>query len=474
MARQKYPFSRISISLTLLSALVATQSLEDKGNVTHGRLWMEGFSATSSLPSFPVLSAPISSAVSNPRCRADSMQFLESLRNATMWAVKMFDSSSKFPTGFFTGSTLDFGNFDECLSVSAMATDGETTGRSFIGKYCLTTLRIPPSKLPAPSNEALARVQYTVGSLMHSSLNEVMLASCIPSSCTGSDLRAHLGNVVPQLDRLKSFGIPLDDVQVLVSDHTCSTLEDNSGLTTGQAIMLSIITLLASLTVIGTVADYAVERFTIAKGCVSNVLTCFSLRRNVRMLFSNFKHDDALRTVSGTKVIFIVVIIYGHRDLWTLVGPLDNSSINAEKYDTLDYAIKLNGYLIVDTFFLLTGFLLCYIAKEEARRFNKASSILYLYFRRYIRLTPVYMMVVAFIPTLFVKLGSGPVWSSSIGILRDRCIETWWTHALYVNNIVNRTKMVYHHLPKEGKVCSNLSLEDIISGPLPVVQWTLG
>lgn len=56
-----------------------------------------------------------------------------------------------------------------------------------------------------------------------------------------------------------------------------------------------------------------------------------------------------------------------------------------------------------------------------------------------LRLTPLYMMVIAFYTTLFKYFGSGPYWPRTSDA---NCKANWWTNLLYINNIVRNSKPV--------------------------------
>lgn len=62
------------------------------------------------------------------------------------------------------------------------------------------------------------------------------------------------------------------------------------------------------------------------------------------------------------------------------------------------------------------------------------------------RLTPAYVVVLAFYGTLFVKIGSGPLWLEKVGTETERCSTYWWANLLYVNNYIYPEKMVLKHL----------------------------
>ncbi|XP_046392267.1 nose resistant to fluoxetine protein 6-like [Ischnura elegans] len=55
------------------------------------------------------------------------------------------------------------------------------------------------------------------------------------------------------------------------------------------------------------------------------------------------------------------------------------------------------------------------------------------------------MFVLAFISTLYIKMGSGPEWNISASLESKDCQENWWINALYLNNIV-RTETMCHRV----------------------------
>ncbi|KAL2731445.1 O-acyltransferase like protein-like [Vespula squamosa] len=100
--------------------------------------------------------------------------------------------------------------------------------------------------------------------------------------------------------------------------------------------------------------------------------------------------------------------------------------------------LVLNGNMVTDTFFLLSGVLLAYteiIKKEKSS--NWKLDVIGLYLHRYTRLTPAYAMMIGFYATIYSKFGSGPHWDVWVGSNREYCRDNWWSNLLYVNNYVN-------------------------------------
>ncbi|XP_071455245.1 nose resistant to fluoxetine protein 6-like [Hetaerina americana] len=62
-------------------------------------------------------------------------------------------------------------------------------------------------------------------------------------------------------------------------------------------------------------------------------------------------------------------------------------------------------------------------------------------FFRYIRLTPAYTLVIFFYACILNKMGTGPLWNSTVALDTEACINNWWTNILYVSNYVNTNAM---------------------------------
>ncbi|XP_032678637.1 nose resistant to fluoxetine protein 6-like isoform X2 [Odontomachus brunneus] len=71
---------------------------------------------------------------------------------------------------------------------------------------------------------------------------------------------------------------------------------------------------------------------------------------------------------------------------------------------------------------------------------RKSVNFLHLYVIRYFRLTPAYSVILGLYATWLTQLDRGPRWS----IMRHekkKCLSSWWTNLLYVNNYVNTDKI---------------------------------
>jgi len=110
-----------------------------------------------------------------------------------------------------------------------------------------------------------------------------------------------------------------------------------------------------------------------------------------------------------------------------------------------------NATISVDTFFLISGFLVAYLLLKELDRNKGRFNIALFYLHRYLRLTPVYAIILGFIATLLVYIGSGPAWSTVVQE-SEQCRQHWWNNLLYINNLVD-----------EDGVISNLMMYSIVA-----------
>lgn len=73
---------------------------------------------------------------------------------------------------------------------------------------------------------------------------------------------------------------------------------------------------------------------------------------------------------------------------------------------------------------------------------NGKINIPMLYFHRYLRLTPIFAMMVLIIASILRYLGSGPIWPSLMESEVKTCQKWWWSSMLYVQNYVNPSDLV--------------------------------
>ena len=153
------------------------------------------------------------------------------------------------------------------------------------------------------------------------------------------------------------------------------------------------------------------------------MISCFNLKSNYRALWEY--GDDQIKSVDGLRAlsfiwIFIFHVFYVYQ---FFVRPELKSSFISQT-DHLFFAWR--GTLGVDTFFVISGFL---IARILIKEFNltKTIDLQRFYLRRFLRLMPVYYFSIA-----VVLIGYDPKISTGFAYNAQHV----WTNLVYVNNFL--------------------------------------
>lgn len=104
-----------------------------------------------------------------------------------------------------------------------------------------------------------------------------------------------------------------------------------------------------------------------------------------------------------------------------------------------------NGLVIVDTFFLISGFVTSFqLLTKFYNNGNNLKKLSLVIFLRYFRIISSFMVVVGFMGTVWKYLGDGPFWKSIAVEETKRCTETAWITLLLLNNYLQPERMVSH------------------------------
>jgi len=148
-----------------------------------------------------------------------------------------------------------------------------------------------------------------------------------------------------------------------------------------------------------------------------------------------------MECLHGLRVLSLAWVIFGHTLIFWLTS-VDVKNIEAVLKITQGfwYSLLTSAPFSVDSFFFLSG-LLCTISLVPMFNAVKIPPIGLALLHRYLRLTPVYLLVIAIYYWVSVYLGDGPLWPSYIAATwgvsgsGSACGQYWWTNALYINNL---------------------------------------
>ena len=354
----------------------------------------------------------------------------------------MFDSTGKLPDGILLGNVNPFGNWDECLNTTgfynSIHDDAGSSVASFSGKYCLTIMTKGDGEAQSPPD---LRVRSAGGVGLTPILPALPTKSasvgvCIPSTCSNEELAAGLNAA-------------LSGVTVYVPDNFCHTQDEETTFTAADIVMIVIFSLAGLLMLVGTVIDVVAVQATknpeswwaransrqVLPVTLRRVFLAFSVYTNGRKLLDTSTTRDTLGCLHGIRFFSNAWVILGHTYYLLVPFKHQNPSKLLSFFGNFGFLTITDATVSVDTFFLLSGLLVSYSVMRSLEKTKGKFNIVMFYVHRYIRLTPVMMMVIGFVSTLYLHLGTGPYWGVASQNNPLFCQQKWWMNMLYVNNI---------------------------------------
>lgn len=372
-----------------------------------------------------VVQANISSS-----CSLAMFQYLRGIRNLEPWAFRLFDASGKYPTGMLQGTQADIGAYDECIETVIRDDFGRERVR---GQYCNV------HAVSRPNDTSMADGILEVAMISHRRVAEgikfadhekvagIRLGLCVPADCSKDDMQ-ELANALVQ-------GIFKVNVLYCVTNEPLPINKLQIG-------VIVYLTLLAMIMVLGTSLHLYLSCQQNRKskpGPWTQSLLAFSVIANHKLLFAPAKDAEAVtfRFLHGLRFLSIFWVALGHAYI-----PLDMivaRPLNALHYaDKWDFCIITAGYLSVDTFFFLSGFLLAFNVLKERR-----SSLVIAFvgtLHRYIRVTiPLCFAIICFF--LMPLIASGPNSPIMYYQFFYEIMNHWWAILLQIKNLVGEPEI---------------------------------
>lgn len=370
-------------------------------------------------------------------CIQHSREYLAALRERQPWAVKMYESSGRMVENliYIEGNSdvhHETGLFDGCVSV-------RPDGIPFQGQYC--TVFFGLKQVDSDGNVENWKEEEPIES--SSNFIKPSIGFCLPSTCSARDLRSA---VAQQVGYRASNGKNFSIVAISSEDY-CYTQEKilaNGTVDKLALIVLSVFCLLGIAVTVATVHHTWINNDCddSKKPMAIQLLHCFSAKRNCETLLA-IQEDakDSLSCVHGIRVLTICWIVLMHVGSEFTIERISYNKQTAVKNSQRWEAQGLaNGLFAVDSFFLMSGLLVAFTKMRQLDQNNGFFNIKRFYFHRYIRLTPVYAAVIAFLAALWPRLGSGPDWYF-LQRMSKGVRQRWWTNMLYINNYVATTEL---------------------------------
>ncbi|KAL1505742.1 hypothetical protein ABEB36_005235 [Hypothenemus hampei] len=377
--------------------------------------------------------------IQNIRCKQAIEEVIHGLINKEKWALQIFDSIPKFPSGFLSGNMYHLGNFQECIS-TRQVNQTEDDSVHIKGQYCLANVTLKLQQNELEFIEAFHNKESKENPRGSFDTNLIYWGICMPLTCTHEDAEIFVEEIFSSL-------IHFNHLNVSIRENDCY-YEEAMIISTGHIVYGSIVAIYILFVAVSTIlhmrhiqkrkklVSYNIENLRYGQSTFLDVIQSFSLIQTIKKILYTKPTEINLECICGIKVLSMIFILGGHSLLFIFGSPVENTDFANEMY-SIENSLYLNSPLLVDTFLLVSGFLMCRLLLMELDKRNGQLNFLLLYIARYIRLTPAYVIIIGFNLTWLPDIGSGPFWKSVIGLENQRCKTSWWTNLLYINNYVN-------------------------------------
>lgn len=374
-----------------------------------------------------LLAMSLRSVMSLTSCAADLARAgIITNENKLPYALIMEDASGKLPSGVFQGNTVATGSFDECYDHVSESDLGY--GVSFVGVQINVTAVLEHMIL---TNQTVPPILYSLVAYKPS------VGVCAPTSCASND------EIVTVLKIFSGDAIPASAVEskILPRNEPISTV---GGITIGVCCVILILSILGAIYTEGGISGCFRLRKEKNESTCKKILKAFSLTENLEILTNLTQRFPVTSSLEGMRVLSMQWVILGHTLLVLASGNIDNtSSLFLDVAKRFSMQPIVNATVSVDTFFVISGFLLAYVSLRKLRKiFAKKSSppsftdsikiVLSFTFHRWLRIVPVLGLVMIANAELLPSIGNGPLWHGRD--LGKACRKYWWTNLLFINN----------------------------------------
>ncbi|XP_042889060.1 nose resistant to fluoxetine protein 6-like [Penaeus japonicus] len=361
----------------------------------------------------------------NPECRRDLQALYRSLialeelvKNGTLWPMQMVDSWGKFADGMLVGNLNLMGFFGECVRISVTQDDAD-----FRGQYCYLNYGAAKNTSNVTDEWQEIRMPLVSTRLPNSLL--IAYATCMPSTCTSDEL----ADTVNEALAPAGYELKMTQCQVEHPQHALSS-EEIFGI-----VFFSV---LAAVLVAATILDVWDQYFNhqrLQTGPAKYLLV-FSVSHNLEKLFhlDTTKNPGTISCIHGIRFLSICWVVLGHQYVYS-VQLASNPSELFELTKPAAFQMIANGDLSVDTFFLLSGTLVCLSLMREMSRTGRFNPALY-YLHRIIRLLPPIAMADAFLATVSGLLVTGPLAGIYRSFYLKGCRHSWWMDVTFISNLL--------------------------------------
>ncbi|XKL64687.1 hypothetical protein PGB90_004773 [Kerria lacca] len=351
--------------------------------------------------------------------------------------MKMYESSEWPSTGILSSTTFYLGNWDGCLMVSNYNVKGQYCKVQGIYNYTnavRTDITAEPVEWPNEELPAWNVLKMFEKNPIRANRTILNWAMCIPASCSSNDLKLSMQNTLFPLFENQNLSISVDIKPEFC--HVKKRTEFSLGYFVTNIVIISLVVLIfwSTTNELMEPKDNEDSKEIVKSSLSKEIFDSFSAIKNVKQLYQPSSKSE-FGIVHFLKLIGIIVIIYGHRRVYSLGYPNFNFEKTEINFKNHVYYFELMHLTCVDIFFMITGFLTFHFDFSSFQKYGSVYCFISAV-HRWIRLIPVFGIFILFFIYVFPYVSDGPIWDSFVTDEINRCKISWWANILAISNIV--------------------------------------
>ncbi|XP_033155765.1 nose resistant to fluoxetine protein 6 [Drosophila mauritiana] len=459
LRRHRYEYGFLNGSLELSTDVISTDIREKEGaaiqspHETH---------LTRSSVIFGLTKVANESNVS-PSCHAHLKQVQRGILSRQPWAMKVLDASGTKPSGFVFGQNYWLGSRDGCEGVRRPV--GITLSRNYerVMHYSILTQSAPFG------------MDYRVIYMRHRSpwqveikvMSEQVLhiGLCLPSSCSSEEVKQlaryyvagdsfaedDMFDIKPEVLYMKDLQLSERFYQRLTFRLVVAAI-----LVTG-ALMLCAQQVRVAKRADGPDPGLAPVESELWQALdtllkwqpFQSFVSCFDVANNWRKISAMRENQPGeIPIMNGLRSVCAIWILIFHV-VWYMYFTVHNKTVLISYAEQVFFQYVSTAPLLVDVFFTISGFLQTYnfLRNEQqldAVRRNGLWGNVKLFgkllFHRYLRLGPLYLVVMGSVDLAFAYIGDVSVFHINERF-DELCPQHWWRNLLFIQNLFDHREM---------------------------------
>uniref|UniRef100_A0A0N5APQ7 NRF domain-containing protein n=1 Tax=Syphacia muris TaxID=451379 RepID=A0A0N5APQ7_9BILA len=340
----------------------------------------------------------------------------EELQNSIL--AQMIDASAKITPGILLGNKKFWGLYRQCIAISRPIPDQNRSIEGGFGRIYIDKSFANYSSSNACSNDSFGPTGYGID-------------VCVPKRCSNSkDLL--------QLSR----SVRINGISPVCAAYSLSELKQKPDYRTW--IVVSFLSVILAISIVSTVFDLLSFQPNRRRKFLQYI-HAFSLYTNIRLIFTVNSTKSRIQVVDFFRVLSIFWILGGHSLMTGTTFTSNPMELLQRTHTDPILLLFANAYLAVDIFFFLSGLLVGYIWFRQyfldSTRHLKASSWIFYYVHRLIRLSPPYYLIIAFYAFVYrTVIRDMPNFQMEFV---DNCDKNWWINFIYMQNIIDYEHQCY-------------------------------